>query len=101
MKLEFQTRFIMPLNNGIPLENILNLTGLVLSSRKINHEIPISLDIDPEVFTKKIAPDDNDLFSRIQELRDISDSLGMQYKRVEAKTQASNRGVFITFHCYN
>lgn len=87
-------------NYGLPHESNLNLIGLALSSRKIAHSIPISIDIDPNVFVKQLGPEmTNQYAETLEELWNMADDLGLVYSRVSAEVHVMERGYKILFKC--
>lgn len=89
-------------NYGIPHESNLNLIGLALSSRKIGHQIPISTDLNPETFVKGLGPEmTNQYAESLEELWNMADDLGLQYKRVTASVHVMERGYKIMFECHD
>lgn len=87
-------------NRGIPHENNLNLIGLVLTSRKITHEVPVSVDFDSQAYAKACSKDSKEVMIDVQELWNAADALGLKYKRVEAKVTMMPRQYKIMFYCY-
>lgn len=87
-------------NYGLPHESNLNLIGLALSSRKIAHTIPISVDIQPELFVKQLGPElTNQYAESLEELWNMADDLGLVYKRVTAEVHVMERAYKILFKC--
>lgn len=88
-------------NYGIPHESNLNLIGLTLTSRKITHQIPISLNIDPNTYVKSLSKDLADQYAdSLKQLFDYADSIGLKYKLVSASVHVLGKVYKITFLCY-
>lgn len=87
-------------NRGIPHENNLNMIGMALTSRKIIHKVPVSVDFEPEAYVKACAGDTKEVMIDVQELWNAADALGLKYKRVEAEVLMMPRQYKIIFYCY-
>lgn len=99
MKLLENQTYYFP-NFGIPHENNLNLIGLILTSRKVRHNVPVSVNIDPETFAKACSNGNTDLLVHIQDLWATCDALGLRFQVVEGIVDAFPRTYKITFKCY-
>lgn len=99
MKLIEKQVYTFP-NYGIPHENNLNLLGMILSSRRISHSIPVNMDIDPIAFASKIGNNDKDFMANIHDLWATTDALSIRHDLVQAKIMILNRGYKIMFFCY-
>lgn len=100
MKLIQTSNFNFP-NHGIPHESNLNLIGLTLTSRKIKHQLPVSLNIDPQTYVSSLDKKLSDSYANsLRELFDLADSLAGQYKVVEASVHLLGKMYKITFLCY-
>lgn len=88
-------------NYGLPHEDNLNLIGLALSSRKVEHDIPISVNVNPEAFTKKLGPEMSKSYAEsLEELWAIADDVGLEFKKVMATVHILERGYKIILSCY-
>lgn len=88
-------------NYGIPHEANLNLIGLTLSSRKVEHQIPISVNVEPDTYVKTLGPESAALYAdSLRSLWEFVDSLGLGYKKVTAAVHLLGKVYKITFLCY-
>lgn len=99
MKLLEKQTYLFP-NFGITHENNLNLIGLVLTSRRIKHSVPVSINIDPEAFANACSNGNPDLLGHVQELWGTCDALGLKFPLVEGSVDIFQRTYKITFKCY-
>lgn len=100
MKMNQTTSFNFP-NHGLTHEANLNLIGLALSSRKIEHDIPISVNVEPEQFVAQLGPESTTLCAEsLRDLWTFADSIGLENKRVTAAVHVLGKVYKITFLCY-
>ena len=88
-------------NFGLTHESNLNLIGLVLTSRKIKHKIPVNININSEEYVKSLPEEARPKCAEVtRELFDITDKFGLRYEQVTATVRILERGYKITLLCY-
>lgn len=89
-------------NLGIPHESNLNIIGVLLTSRKISHNLNISIDVDTNTYVQGIAGTNNQpkLMDAALALWGHADILGLKYPKVEAKVNILTHNYEILFLCY-
>lgn len=100
MKLKTTVNYDFP-NYGLPHESNINLIGLTLTGRKVEHKLPVNINIDPNTFINSLHTEQCKLYAEsLENLFTFADQLGLKYSKVTASVLMLNRSYKITFLCY-